>query len=216
MMYNKEQLKERNASSLSLGVQNYIQDVQTKKKTSSICQGCPLFGSPMVILDTNMEDFGPVDIVFLGLNPGKDEVKQGLPFVGKAGRLLREQIASLPPGTTYLITNLILCHTNDESKIPSPSKVIKNCQSMRDDILYRFPAKFYVPLGGKAIKSMGVNDSVIQASGNLYDNPSYINVFPIMHPSAVYRPSQSKQMSNKDIFNMSFENLKDLLTTGGK
>lgn len=213
-MYDKEQIKNRNGSSLCLSIQDYIRDVQNKKRLFSTCQGCPLFGSPMVILDTNMDHFGPVDVVFLGLNPGKDEVKQGLPFVGKAGRLLREKIDSLPKGTTYLITNLILCHTNDESKIPTPAKVIKNCQGLREDILHRFPAKYYVPLGGKAIKSMGVNDSVIKASGNLYDNPTYVNVFPIMHPSAVCRPSQNKEMSNKDIFNMSFENLKNLLTKG--
>ena len=46
----------------------------------------------MVVLDTNAEEFGEVDLMFIALNPGADEVIYNKPLVGKAGIKQREKM----------------------------------------------------------------------------------------------------------------------------
>ena len=80
--------------------------IEELKAAARGCQGCELFA------DATQTVFGRgaehAKIVFVGEQPGDVEDTQGLPFVGPAGRLLREAVddAGIDPGDLY-ITNAV-------------------------------------------------------------------------------------------------------------
>ena len=51
----------------------------------------------------------PIDIVFVGEAPGRDEVTEGIPFVGRAGQLLDQMLLAAGIDRSFLyITNVFL------------------------------------------------------------------------------------------------------------
>jgi len=160
------------------------------------CKGCELFGKPSVIMDTNVADAGEVDIAFIGLNPGTEEVEIGKPFVGKAGKILRERMSLLPNDTKWVIYNVILCHTKNESEIKNPADVKARCKPIVDIIMQTFPAKIYVPLGAKAFDWFGLKGSVASLAGKVFTNNN-MTIVPVIHPSSAnYNPENLAKFKN--------------------
>jgi DNA polymerase len=164
-------------------IARFVDEMKRAKTDRPLCRSCPLYPKPPVILDTNMDGFGPVDVAFVGLNPGTVEVKLDRPFVGPAGKLLRRKLDLLPPGTRWLITNTLLCHTRNEAEIEDPAKAMAHCRPFMGLVLDRFPPALCVPVGGKPIRWAGIKDPMTTASGKMYPG----NVMPLVHPSAVLR-----------------------------
>lgn len=75
----------------------------------------------------------PASILFIGEAPGKVEDLQGLPFVGRSGKLLEKAIQAaaeengLKQFTDYYITNVVACR-------PTDSRYGDNRQPTRDEI----------------------------------------------------------------------------------
>ncbi|MCK4237400.1 MAG: uracil-DNA glycosylase, partial [Candidatus Krumholzibacteria bacterium] len=83
-------------------------DIEALEKLVSTCRRCPLSeGRNKAVFGS-----GPPDarIVFIGEAPGKDEDLQGVPFVGRAGKLLTKILAAvgLSRDEVY-ITNILKC-----------------------------------------------------------------------------------------------------------
>ncbi|MFO7801766.1 MAG: uracil-DNA glycosylase family protein [Desulfovermiculus sp.] len=194
--------------SLALSVAECISLVKDTVQTRPECRSCPLFGAPTVVLDTNRDSLGPVDVAFLGLNPGKEEVRQDRPFVGPAGQELRKRMQNLPQGCTWLISNFILCHTQNEAAIPEPEQVLQHCLPMLKGIIARFPARLYVPLGAKAMQVCNIQGRITANSGQLFKK----NTIPLIHPSAILRPARGPR-SNQEIFDQGFARVMEFLQT---
>lgn len=66
----------------------------------------------------------PCDILFIGEAPGKEEDVYGIPFIGRAGKLLDRIIErSIPETLTYALTNLVCCvplDSEDHAKTTQP------------------------------------------------------------------------------------------------
>lgn len=168
---------------LAPGVKTFCDQAKEFVLSRDECKDCELYGKPTIILDTNMEDAGEVDVAFVGLNPGTEEVEVGKPFVGKAGKILRERMSLLPPEIKWVIYNVILCHTKNESEIKKPEDVKTRCKPLVNIIGDAFPAKVIVPLGAKAFEAFGLKGSVASLSGKVFTNNN-ITLAPVMHPSA--------------------------------
>lgn len=167
-------------------IRDFIAAIKARVAEREPCRTCPLAGRPVVVLDTNLQEPGPVDVAFLGLNPGSREVEQDRPFVGPAGQLLRARLESLRPGSRWLITNVLLSHTRNEAEIPRPDVAMAHCRELVESILAAFPPRLLVPAGAKPLKWCGVPDAMTAASGRLYDTARG-PVMPLVHPSAVKR-----------------------------
>lgn len=161
------------------------------------CKGCELYGKPTVILDTNMDDGGDVDIIFFGLNPGTDEVEIGKPFVGKSGKILRERMALIPTHIKWVITNVVLCHTRNESDIKNPEDVKARCRDLVDGIKQTFPAKIIVPLGAKASDWFGLKGGMASLSGKVFTSNNQ-SIIPIIHPSSANYNADNLDKFKKD------------------
>lgn len=176
-------------------VKELCENIKSFISRRTICKSCPLYGSTPVVLETNLKEPGEVDVALIGINPGEEEAKLDRPFIGKAGKLLREKfdklILSKHKNIKFLITNVILCSTSNESKIPNVSKVISNCRYFLNTILDYFPAKYIVLFGDKACLSFGLSPQ----GGMVKNNARLINnVIISVHPSAALRNSKYAEL----------------------
>jgi uracil-DNA glycosylase len=175
-------------------IEQFAQGVAASVATRGECRECPLRAAPHVVLDSNAPAPGPVDVAFVGLNPGRREVEQGRPFVGPAGQILRSKLtglagqadARLPENARWLITNVILGHTPNETAIPKPGEVLTRCRGLVESILTAFPARLTVAVGLKPVRWFGIEDAMEAASGRLFKTARG-PVMPLVHPSAVKR-----------------------------
>jgi uracil-DNA glycosylase family 4 len=161
------------------------------------CKKCELKKNQIILIDTNLKEFGPVDIIFIGYNPNMEDIESNKPFAGRNGMVLRERISQLPENITWLIINLIFCATAKESDIKDGDKVINNCSPIYSGILKNFPSKCKVPLGAKATKILGINDGITGVSGKIFTQDD-VNIIPMIHPNSLIHDQKNVDKFNKD------------------
>jgi len=189
----------------------------------ALCKKCPLYKRPKVIFEANldhidMNDFtkNTVDVVFVGLNPGKDEVTNKRPFIGKAGQLFRSYLQVLMDNLyeehniklKFLITNVILSSTNNENDIPSPKKVINNCRELHEKLLKVFNPRYIVLIGNKACNAYGLKGSMKSLNGKIFED----RIIPIVHPSYILRGNKSGEKMLRDGFAVLYDILTNSVT----
>jgi uracil-DNA glycosylase family 4 len=188
---------------LSPTIQAYCKSLIDIKQPRDLCQTCALYNKPMIVLDTNMENFGPIDVMFVGLNPGKDEVIFNKTFIGSPSIILREKIMKFHPNTKWVITNIIMCHTPNEKDLNDWEKVAKDCAStFLMDLTQKFPPKVFVTIGRQSKEFFRVKDMISKCSGLVYDYGNY-KIIPLIHPSSVARSREK----NAAIFDNSWKNI---------
>ena len=170
-------------------IRNFISFMNSEKNSN--CQNCPLFSRPMVVLDTNCKKFEMVDIMFIGLNPSREDANENRPFIDDSGIEIRKIVSQLSKDTKWVLTNAIMCQTNNKNemeKLAGNVQCIKdNCAGFLRNILSNFPSKLFIPIGNEALEMFNVTTETIStASGKLYDWNGY-NIIPLIHPSSILR-----------------------------
>ena len=200
-----DELLETGGRVFSEEIVKFIDEIKEAKQTCDTCKKCALFSKPIVVLDTNSKTVSDVDVVFVGLNPGKDEVEKGLPFVGDSGRYIRNLISQLPKETTWTIFNIILCSTPNKNEITaqgSVNDIISNCLVHTTKILQSFPAKLYIPIGDDAKAVFGIDEKISAISGKLKQLDNGMMAIPLIHPSSVLRNGKNKAIFDKSVQNI--------------
>ena len=144
------------------------------------------------------------DIVFIGEGPGYNEDREGRPFVGPAGKLLDELLASigLDRGDVY-ITNMIKCRAPN-NRDPLPSE-IESCKPFLDRQLEMINPKVIVTLGRYSFQRFFPGEQLSKSRGK----PRKLNGFtayPIYHPAAALHNPRLRPAIEQD-----FRNLRDLV-----
>jgi len=187
---------------LSPEIKEYCESAKQIILNRPECKGCELFGKPTVILDTNMKEPGNVDVIFLGLNPGVEEVKIGKTAVGKTGKILRTEMSLLPPNIKWVITNILWCHTKVESEIKNFEDTKNRCKELVEILLSSFPSKIIVPMGAKAASWFNIKGG----AGKVFTNNKDQLIIPTIHPSAAnYNPANLTKFKTE--FALVLENL---------
>ncbi|MBV9887719.1 MAG: uracil-DNA glycosylase [Acidobacteria bacterium] len=92
-------------------------------------------------------------LVFVGEGPGRDEDMQGLPFVGRAGKLLTQMIEAMGlQRTDVYICNVVKCRP-PENRLPEPDE-IKTCSPFLLRQLEVIDPKVIVALGACAAQTL--------------------------------------------------------------
>jgi DNA polymerase len=151
----------------------------------SDCKKCALHKNrhQVVVGEGNYE----ANIVLVGECPGPDEDKQGKPFIGRSGRLLRDILYSLgvEQGDIY-ITNIVKCFPYN-SLNPSPEH-IKACSEYLEQQLREINPKLIVTLGRHSSEYfIGKSIKITKESGKMRTFEGKPNLLPILHPSYVLR-----------------------------
>lgn len=202
-------IKSSNEIRNSEKIQELCQYIKNKLSEREVCKRCPLYQHKQVILETNVEDISPVDIIFIGVNPGKEEREQDRPFIGKSGQLLRKEIIDKLlaefPNIKYVITNCILCSTDNETKIPKINQVISNCREIIHSIVKMFQPRYIALFGSQPLISFNIDtgDKITKINGAVINNNYIVSV----HPSFAVRNA-----NNIKYIHQTYETIRNLLS----
>lgn len=130
-------------------------------------------------------------IMFIGEGPGFHEDKQGRPFVGPAGRLLEEALASINlERSDVFITNVVKCRP-PENRDPEPGEIAA-CNEYLDRQIEALDPQVIVTLGRFSMAKFfpGQKISVIHGRAKPGRKRLYIAMF---HPAAALRSEKTMQ-----------------------
>jgi uracil-DNA glycosylase family 4 len=156
------------------------------------CTRCPQLAATRtaVVFGAGNAD---ADLMFVGEAPGANEDKQGLPFVGQAGRLLDTLLAEI--GLTredVFIANVLMCRPPG-NRDPQPAE-ISNCQQYLLQKLGLIQPRVVCTLGNFATKLLREDPTGIT---RLHGRPEErtigerrVTLYPLLHPAAaLYTPA---------------------------
>ena len=170
------------------------------------CQACPLWeiGTQTVF------GAGPATarIMMIGEAPGEHEDREGLPFVGPAGRMLDRALATVGLDRDEIyITNVVkhrpwvLQGTRRKNRPPKTSE-IKACRPWLDAELALIQPPIVVCLGAPAARAiLGKEFRLTQQRGEWYSTPTIPHVLATLHPAYVLiQPPESRDALRDLVF----------------
>ncbi|MCI0437603.1 MAG: uracil-DNA glycosylase [Chloroflexi bacterium] len=121
-------------------------------------------------------------IMFIGEGPGYYEDQRGLPFVGPAGQLLNELLASIGlKRSDVYITNMVKCRPPN-NRDPLPGE-IQACGPYLDGQLELIAPKVVVTLGRYSFGKFFPGESISKARGKPRKWRNMV-IYPMYHPAA--------------------------------
>jgi len=162
------------------------------------CQDCPLWANATQTV------FGAGDpharVMLVGEQPGDEEDKKGLPFVGPAGRLLDRALEAAGVDREHLyVTNAVkhfkwqLRGKRRLHKTPA-QREIDACHQWIEREIQTVKPQVIVALGSTAAKAIIARDFKVSLQrGQFVDSPLAPYVFATFHPSALLRLREDEE-----------------------
>ena len=126
------------------------------------------------------------DIMFIGEGPGEEEDLQGIPFVGKAGRLLTRMIVRMGyQRQDVFIANIVKCRPPNNRK-PMPDEMEACLPYLKEQIALLKP-KVIVALGATALEGLVGPPVKITRQRGTWMAFEGIHLMPTFHPSYLLR-----------------------------
>ena len=160
------------------------------------CQKCKLAQgrTNIVFADGNKQ----ADIMLIGEGPGADEDRMGIPFVGKAGKLMNMAFQALEINREKLyIANIVKCRPPN-NRNPEADEAMACMDYLRNQVLLVKP-KIIVLLGSVALKNILGQEYGITASRGKWFEKKGIKYMPTWHPAALLRDETKKIDFIKDL-----------------
>lgn len=131
------------------------------------------------------------DLMFIGEGPGADEDKQGIPFVGRAGKLMNMafETIGLKREEVY-IANIVKCRPPG-NRNPEDDEATACLNYLRNQVILVKP-KIVVLLGSVALKNILGKEYGITASRGKWVEKRGIWYMPTWHPAALLRDENKK------------------------
>jgi DNA polymerase len=176
-------------------------DIEGLKEAAVDCKGCELWQHATQVVFSAGNPQAPMALV--GEQPGDVEDRQGIPFVGPAGRLLQEALeeARVPRKDVY-VTNAVKHFRFTERgkrRIHATPQVthIKACLPWLEAELTLVDPSLIVCLGATAARALlGPTFRVTKQRGQVLELATPVGVRPVLatvHPSAVLRATAEER-----------------------
>lgn len=176
------------------------------KKPESLIPKCGACGLYKTCQSPKMELYGQGEkgIMIIGEAPGADEDEQGIPFVGKSGRLLREVLSGLGihPKRDLWITNSLICRPPG-NRTPT-AKEIDYCRPNITRAIRECKPRTLILLGLPAIKSVigsiqkDVPTKITPWVGwQIPCQRPHMWICPTYHPSFILREQDKRPIARK-------------------
>jgi DNA polymerase len=171
--------------------------LQQLREDARACQDCPLWANATQAV------FGAGDpharVMLVGEQPGDEEDKKGLPFVGPAGRLLDRALEAAGVDRQHLyVTNAVkhfkwqLRGKRRLHKTPA-QREIDACHQWLEREIETVKPQVIVAMGATAARAVIGKDFKVSVSrGRFVQSPLAPHVFATFHPSALLRLQDSK------------------------
>ena len=147
------------------------------------------------------------DVIFVGEAPGKNEDRNGEPFIGVAGKKLSAALegAGISRDKVY-ITNIVKCRP-PKNRVPKTNER-ETCQDYLKQEIAIIKPKLICILGNTAFNSLLGGSEIMKFRGKIVqkDNQLY---FLTVHPAATIYNQKLIDVLNEDIIKL-FELVKEL------
>lgn len=180
------------------------------KEKLKTCEACALhIGRNNIVFSDGNKD---AKIMLIGEAPGADEDKIGLPFVGRAGKLLDEFLkeAGIERKNDIYIANTVKCRPPENRKPKQEEKIA--CQGnlkMQIDVV---KPKVIILCGATAMESF-IEDkklTITKARGKIFEYEDGIKLVPVFHPSYLLRQHSKELGSPRDLMLKDLKMVKEL------
>jgi len=156
-------------------------------KEVSLCQKCLLYKEANNSVPGAGN--GQAEIVFIGEAPGYWEDKKGLPFVGRAGKLLDKALVAIKLAREDIFITNIVKHRPPNNRDPQPNE-IKACSPFLRRQIAVIKPKIVVTLGRFALNFFIPGIYISQAHGKTQSINWFgldLIVYSLYHPAAALR-----------------------------
>ena len=138
------------------------------------------------------------DLMFIGEGPGADEDLQGIPFVGKAGKLMNMAFEAIGLNRDEVyIANIVKCRP-PSNRNPQDDEAMACLNYLRNQVILVKP-RIIVLLGSVALKNILGKEYGITASRGKWVEKKGILYMPTWHPAALLRDETKKIDFIKDL-----------------
>ncbi|MEM9437255.1 MAG: uracil-DNA glycosylase [Pseudomonadota bacterium] len=137
-------------------------------------------------------------IMIVGEAPGRDEDREGKPFVGRAGQLLDKMLAAIGRSRSedVYITN-ILPWRPPQNRDPKPDEVAMMMPFLRRHIALAEP-KMLIAMGNHSCGALLGKKGITRLRGN-WDEALGLPVLPMLHPAYLLRQPHAKRQAWEDL-----------------
>jgi uracil-DNA glycosylase len=149
-------------------------------------------------------------ILFIGEAPGRDEDKQGKPFVGAAGKLLDKMLKEISLTRKDVYVSNVVKYRPPNNREPTEDEKDSCRVWLNAELLFTKP-KVIVTLGSHALSRFVKGAKISATHGNTFSHPSGIPIFAMYHPAAALYNPNLRNTIKKD-----FKKLKRFVDNGCK
>ncbi|SQD92114.1 Type-4 uracil-DNA glycosylase [Candidatus Bipolaricaulis anaerobius] len=159
------------------------------------CRRCPLADSRRTVVFGEGDPRSP--LLFVGEGPGEVEDETGRPFVGPAGQLLTQILASVGLSREGVyIANMVKCRPPG-NRVPTRQEV-EACWDWLAAQIALIRPRVIVTLGNTPTQwFLGGSEGITQVRGTFHRWKGGIEVFPMYHPSYLLRNASKAKGSPK-------------------
>lgn len=156
-------------------------------------------------------------VIVIGEAPGADELVEGKPFVGKAGKLLRSTLNEFGfRKNNSLISNIMPCRPED-NQFPKDDNLVKTCfdKWLKNEILITKP-KYLLLVGAQPLKFILNLKGITKVRGQwclFSSGDRSITVMPTYHSSYVLRKMYMEE--GKEIMRQFRDDIKTVAIRAG-
>jgi uracil-DNA glycosylase len=183
------------------------EDLVALYKEAAACERCPLHATrTKVVFGAGNAD---ADLMFVGEAPGQQEDLQGLPFVGRAGKLLDQLLEEVGLTRDQVFIANVLKSRPPGNRDPQPEE-ISACRPYLDRQIELIEPSVICTLGNFATKLLTRSPrGITQVRGRPQVHEvggRTVRVYPLFHPAAALRTPRVLEELRED-----FAGLPDLL-----
>ena len=141
-------------------------------------------------------------VMFVGEAPGRDEDIEGLPFVGRSGKLLDRMIAAIGLDRTNVYIANVIPWRPPGNRTPTPQET-QICLPFIQRQIELVDPNVLVTLGNPSTQTLlGTRDGIMRTRGKWFDYDTgtrVIRALPTFHPAYLLRSPAYKRFSWQDL-----------------
>ena len=182
------------------------QDLEQLAAAIAAFEGCPLRYEGAASKAVFCRGDPQAPLVVIGEGPGQEEDAQGLPFVGRAGKLLDRMLAAAGLDGRVLITNTVFWRPPG-NRDPTPEEQMV-CRPFLERAIQLVNPRMLLLVGGPSAKSMlKTGDGILKLRGRWHewrstDGSLELPAMPTLHPAFLLRTPGAKKSAWADLLTL--------------